>query len=246
MIGRIEEAVLPKQGLSNLCWFLRSPQGAFVLKVAYGEYRGSELWAEHTALTDLVGTEVPVPRPLIYARRGPISYHLRERTEGETARSALRQGDRVTVLRGMGATLAAIHRQSLPSYTWREWLDTTLLRAEQNLRLGAVDPINFPPGMPPEMVLDRLKETRPASGSVSLLHGDFSPKNLVVKAGRILSVIDWGRADFGDPYYDLAMAISYALNDRERDAFLSGYGRAGGLDTDRLWYFRQLAKFINL
>jgi aminoglycoside phosphotransferase (APT) family kinase protein len=38
------------------------------------------------------------------------------------------------------------------------------------------------------------------------LHGDLHPKNVVVRDGRLASVIDWGDLTSGDPAPDLAAA----------------------------------------
>jgi aminoglycoside phosphotransferase (APT) family kinase protein len=63
-----------------------------------------------------------------------------------------------------------------------------------------------------------------------LLHGDLSPRNIVVAADGRLGVIDWERALVGDPAYDLAVITN-------------GSERPFGLDdgSHRLWeaYMRQ-------
>lgn len=41
----------------------------------------------------------------------------------------------------------------------------------------------------------------------SLIHGDFGSFNLITDGGRITAVIDWDRAAFGDPLYDVANLI---------------------------------------
>jgi 5-methylthioribose kinase len=52
--------------------------------------------------------------------------------------------------------------------------------------------------------------TRLASRSVCLVHGDFSPKN-VLTGGAGLWVLDWETAHCGDPTFDVAFLVSHLL-----------------------------------
>lgn len=49
-----------------------------------------------------------------------------------------------------------------------------------------------------------------AAGPVCLVHGDFSPKN-VLTDGRAVWVLDWEVAHFGDPVFDVAFLLSHLL-----------------------------------
>lgn len=53
--------------------------------------------------------------------------------------------------------------------------------------------------------------------------------NVLVNKGRIVGVIDWSGAAFGDPRYDVALAIrpKYNAFDNEKDKkiFFEGYGK---------------------
>lgn len=99
-----------------------------------------------------------------------------------------------------GAELRAEH-EVLLALTWTNWLDAALTAAERNLHSGAFDPDEFTPADPPARVFARLQAERPGPGRVCLLHGDYRTKNLLWQDGRMTGVIDWGHADFGDPYY---------------------------------------------
>ena len=68
------------------------------------------------------------------------------------------------------------------------------------------------------------------------LHGDLHAANIVVDAGRISAVIDWGDVCSGDPACDLAVA--WMLFDADaRDVFFGAYGEGSpGLhDRARGW-----------
>jgi 5-methylthioribose kinase len=49
---------------------------------------------------------------------------------------------------------------------------------------------------------------RSASRRVSLVHGDYSPKNLLAHGGGIW-IIDWEVAHFGDPSFDVAFLLNH-------------------------------------
>jgi tRNA A-37 threonylcarbamoyl transferase component Bud32 len=73
------------------------------------------------------------------------------------------------------------------------------------------------------------------SDPVCLVHGDFSPKN-VLTDGQTVWVLDWEVAHYGDPVFDLAFLLSHlvckAIHRRDIDyraaaaAFLSAYRSA--------------------
>lgn len=50
------------------------------------------------------------------------------------------------------------------------------------------------------------------------IHGDLQPGNLVVDAGRLVAVIDWGALGVGDPAPDVAAAL-WTFTGRARDAY---------------------------
>jgi aminoglycoside phosphotransferase (APT) family kinase protein len=55
------------------------------------------------------------------------------------------------------------------------------------------------------------------------VHGDTAPGNLLVRAGRLAAVIDFGQLGVGDPACDLAMAWSY-LRAPQRETFRAALG----------------------
>jgi aminoglycoside phosphotransferase (APT) family kinase protein len=76
--------------------------------------------------------------------------------------------------------------------------------------------------------LERLAE-RTATTRYALVHGDFSPKNLLVGAAGPV-IVDAECAWYGDPAFDLAFVLNHLLlkgawRPRERDGFLAMYAR---------------------
>ena len=60
----------------------------------------------------------------------------------------------------------------------------------------------------------------------SILHMDLCPENILTKDGKIVGVVDWDNALFGDSALELARMAEYGVLSRE---FLDGYG---GLDWE--------------
>jgi aminoglycoside phosphotransferase (APT) family kinase protein len=67
-------------------------------------------------------------------------------------------------------------------------------------------------------------------GPPAWVHGDLHPANILVRAGRISAVIDFGDLTCGDPATDLSVAWML-LPAAERDIFRRAYGKA----DDNTW-----------
>jgi len=61
------------------------------------------------------------------------------------------------------------------------------------------------------------------AGGGHLLHGDFNPRHVYARGGRVTGIIDWGDATGGDPVYDLGRVLHSAVVERDGDV---GYGLA--------------------
>jgi aminoglycoside phosphotransferase (APT) family kinase protein len=68
-------------------------------------------------------------------------------------------------------------------------------------------------------------EAGPWVGPPTWVHGDLHPANLLVNAGRISAVIDFGDLTSGDPATDLSVAWML-LTAKERATFWQAYGQA--------------------
>lgn len=51
------------------------------------------------------------------------------------------------------------------------------------------------------------KERRKSSGKFVLTHGDLSPRNIMVKDGKIAGIIGWERSGFWPEYAECAFAM---------------------------------------
>ena len=107
----------------------------------------------------------------------------------------------------VGSTLARIHRES--------WLDPALARSfdtDKNfydLRIAAYL-LSTAEKNPASAGAIRAEADRLGKTKVALVHGDYSPKNLMVAPGRLV-VLDCETAWFGDPAFDMAFLLNHLL-----------------------------------
>ncbi|HEY1014715.1 MAG TPA: phosphotransferase, partial [Herpetosiphonaceae bacterium] len=66
----------------------------------------------------------------------------------------------------------------------------------------------------------------PAATTRTWLHGDLHPRNVLVDAGRISGIIDWGDLTAGDSATDLAAIWMLFEDPAERAAAWEAYGEA--------------------
>lgn len=151
----------------------------------------------------------------------------------------------------VGTTLATLHRRSADDPAVRERFDDRTYYDELRLqpffrRVGVVHP-ELRPAI--DAMIEALLTDRRA-----LVHGDYSPKNLLVR-GTDIVVIDWEIAHWGDPRFDVAFALTHLTLKRGRrgassdafdaaiDAYLAAYAAAGDPILDAA-LVRQFATLI--
>lgn len=85
--------------------------------------------------------------------------------------------------------------------------------------------------------LPRQSEVLPASGRLSLVHGDYWPGNILWQEQKLAAIIDWEDACVGSPLYDLAncrLELLWAFDQHVMQAFTSEYQALSGLDLSLL------------
>ncbi len=93
-----------------------------------------------------------------------------------------------------------------------------------------------------ERIRDALEAVWPFSESNKyvLLHGDFWPGNLLWRDGRLVAVIDWEDAAFGDPLADVAISrleILWAFGIEAMHRFTDQYRSTTTIDWTNLPYW---------
>jgi aminoglycoside phosphotransferase (APT) family kinase protein len=82
---------------------------------------------------------------------------------------------------------------------------------------------------------DLVEETR--AQPIALVHGDYSPKNILVHAGRLV-LLDHEVIHWGDPAFDVGFALTHLLGKANH---LEGQGAAFASAAVRLWdVYRQI------
>jgi aminoglycoside phosphotransferase (APT) family kinase protein len=80
--------------------------------------------------------------------------------------------------------------------------------------------------------------------SLAVLHGDFHPMNIMLKADGSLTVLDWGASHVGDRREDLSWLMLLAgtfLEPSVRDAIQASYEEASGMEMEDIVYFEALS-----
>ncbi len=243
--GKILGIEVMKEALCNLVLKLNAKNGVFILKVATGDYRGAQLAHEYEMQNELVqtGADIPIAKPLAFAGSGDShKYFLQEYLNGSTYEidSSFTQ----TRLQNTANVLKAIHSNTFSEVDYEANLDNLLQIANSNMQSGMLDPEEFENHGTQAEVLHFLQKNKPTTGKLSLLHGDFRPKNLLWEGDKISGVLDWAFAMIGDPYYDLGIFLYY-LDEETKNGFLRLYGMET-VDKARLEYFDKLSKFLNV
>src|SRR5207248_5153726 len=118
-------------------------------------------------------------------------------------------------------------------------LDSMLKQARYNLQHYEVDG--------DAQLLRQLERHRPPMVPPTLIHGDFTVDNVLIADGKVSGIVDWAGGAFGDPRYDLALAIrpkeGIFQTSEDIQSFLDGYGTTG-LSKGEYDYFVDLYEFF--
>jgi aminoglycoside phosphotransferase (APT) family kinase protein len=249
-IGAIRRLSYPQQGCTSDSAIAEGERGIYLVKRSRGPQFSAWLAQEYRVLTALAASPLPVPRPHRFLRRGAPrgveAWLVMDCLPGASLRTVLQDNPapatRSYLLRAFGQVLAAIHATPAPpelTQADRPWLDRMLDMAAYNLA-------HYPVDGSPEL-LERLQVNRPANVSTTLIHGDFTLDNVLVAGGAVSGVIDWSGGDWGDPRYDLALAIRPEPeafdNPADSQAFFESYG-GRPLSDDEYRYFNGLYEFF--
>lgn len=171
---------------------------------------------------------------------------LMECLRGETIRKALTHEydprTRHRILFNFGENLRALHTTPCPEGLKRggSWLDHMLAQAEFNLQHYEVDGSSE--------LLEKLRTSKPGEAKQTLIHGDFTIDNVLVHEGSVTGIIDWSSGAFGDPRYDVSLAIRPKPNlfqsPEDRHAFFAGYGDQIITDEEYEYFEKGLYAFF--
>ena len=202
-------------GVSNQAFWVDGPQGPCVVKQARPRLAVQMEWRadvnrivrEAEALEWLHERIGPprIPRLLHLDRAAKVLVMEAIQPPAENYKTVLLRGEVEGALAGQfGALLAEIHNATADAATHKRFDDATFF---DQLRLspyyGTVAERH--PDLAP-----RLAELRTEclEARYCLVHGDYSPKNILVRAGGLV-LLDYEVAHWGNPSFDLGFALTH-------------------------------------
>jgi len=214
--GRIEARAL-SGGVSSDIWLLDDGRRRLVVKQALAQLRVASEWKADVGrnaveqrylrfVDRIMPGAAPVVRYVSQAHRFFAMDYLGD--DFQTWKARLFAGEvQPGVGESVGAVMGRIHAETWGRDDVRAMFDTTAwfdqLRLDPYLRTLA-------PLYPVLSSLIHAEIERITRHRICLIHGDFSPKNLLVARDRVV-LIDCEAAWFGDPTFDVAFLLNHLL-----------------------------------
>ncbi|MGD0880086.1 MAG: phosphotransferase family protein [Acidimicrobiales bacterium] len=208
---------------------LRRPPVSHVLATAH------DMTREHTVISALQSTGVPVPRTLGLCTDTAVNgapFYVMSFVEGhilrdEAASSRLAEPVRAHASDSLVDTLAALHAVDvdavgLGQFARREgYIARQLKRWHGQFEQSTLD------GRPGPAVIDRAWEVLsakiPDQQGASIVHGDYRLDNTVLDdRGDVVAILDWEICTLGDPLADLGLLLVYWAEADDRDQAVLG------------------------
>ena len=237
-------------------WVVRRPPLGHVLATAH------DMGREHRVITALRDT-VPVPRTVLLCEDPAVigaPFFVMEFVDGTPYRTRRQLAElgparTRTIALGLVETLGRLHEVEpaavgLADFGRAEgFLERQLRRWKRQLDASHSRDV---PGI--DHLHDRLRCAVPASGSASIVHGDYRLDNVLVgDDDEIAALLDWEMSTVGDPLTDLALLMVYrdvqvtdggplstataAAGFPSSQTLVEAYRRRTGRDLTRLhWY----------
>jgi 5-methylthioribose kinase len=204
-------------GISNKLVLAEGPEFRVVLKQSLGQLRTASEWNSDRArifreaaamrwAEDVGGLRVP---RLLCEEAEDFTIAMEAAPAGAAMwKTQLFRGElRTEIARAAGVALG-----SMITASWQSEEAARLFGDQAVFDELRIDPYyRYTAARCPEAAgyIGRLME-RSGSRRVSLVHGDWSPKNLLVDGSEVW-VIDWEVIHYGDPSFDVAFLLNYLL-----------------------------------
>ena len=212
-------------GKSNLTFRVQAAAGAVVLRrppLGHVLPTAHDMVREHTVMSALGGTDVPVPRMLHLCTDPEVlgaPFYVMQLVEGHICREDLPAGyadepaQRRHVGEGLVDVLAALHdvdpaAAGLSGFGRPEgYLERQVRRWVKQwdaTRIAGHDAL--------DALAAELAADVPATQRHAVVHGDYRLDNTVLdphQPGRIAAVLDWEMSTLGDPLADLGILLGY-------------------------------------
>ncbi len=204
-------------GVSSDIRLVTTPERSFVVKRALDKLRVQDDWYADVSRNDYeqaylryVGEIVPEAVPSILFSDPDAGLFVMEYLGGgfENWKSALLAGDVDPIYADeAGRILGKIHSVSWGDQSAAKTFDSTGNFFELRLDPYLLTTASRHPELATylEAESQRIQETK-----VCLVHGDFSPKNMLIRRGRLV-LLDCEVAWFGEPAFDVAFLLNHFL-----------------------------------
>lgn len=204
-------------GVSSEIWLVESAAGRFVVKSALARLRVRDEWFADVsrngieqAYLSYAASVVPGAVPQVLASHPASGWFAMEYLgEGfSNWKQSLLHGDASPIpAERAGDVLGRLHRAS-----WGDPMARTQFATLENFHALRIEPylLTTARRVPEATAVLTAEAERLAGTSLALVHGDYSPKNLLVSADRLI-VLDAEVAWFGDPAFDLAFLLNHLL-----------------------------------
>jgi aminoglycoside phosphotransferase (APT) family kinase protein len=150
------------------------------------------------------GLPVAAPVPVVAGEpsgRFPRPWSVSRWVPGETA--DVGAYDPAGAAEDLVGLLRALHRPAPPDAPRNPWRDVPL-REREETHVRVLGELRHPRAEALVAELHEVAQVPGPTGPKVWVHGDLHPRNLVVRAGRIAGLIDWGDLHAGDPAVDLS------------------------------------------
>ncbi|MED4649273.1 aminoglycoside phosphotransferase APH(3') [Bacillus inaquosorum] len=225
-IGAIKHmSLLKEQGSTSTVRKIVTVQDAFLLKSSSQQRYREWLMREALVLQKLMETRrLPVPVYYGFIQEQHSSHIVMSFEDGITLTSALRKAkadtEKKKLIKSFGQFLQRLHETEIvPSLQPEiDWLDLQIKRAGVYVKKRQAEGSAG--------LLKELGQHRPAPVQQTMIHGDCTTDNVLVKDGEVYLFIDAAGISAGDPRYDESLAIrNFDTNEAFLNAFYEGYYR---------------------
>ncbi|UNL87280.1 phosphotransferase [Priestia koreensis] len=229
--------LLNEQGWTSKVSRVQTETHTYLLKSAFTKRYRSWLVREAYVLETLQSTLLPVPTYYGFFEDEEGSHLIMSFEEGMTLRKAFSlaktEQEKCKLMNSFGELIRKLHELPLnePLRKSVPWLDGQLKQAEINLHEGGTDGN--------DVLLEKLHAEKPAPILETMIHGDCTMENVLVRDGKVETFIDVADLTIGDPRYDVALAVRrFTDHPQYIDAFYDGYQRLT-ISKEEYAYFDQ-------
>ena len=190
-----------------------------------------DMTREHRVLSALVGTAVPVPRPLHLCTDPDVlgaPFYVMQRVDGVIARGSLPPGyadtpaERAAMTAALVDVLADLHAVDPAAVGLAGFGRPDGYLARQLRRwLGEWQALRDADRPAVDALAAELADRLPDAPGGPVVHGDYRLDNVVLDPadpGRVTAVLDWEMSTLGDPLADLGLLLVYWQQGRAGDA----------------------------